>query len=216
MLESGERNVSVVEYVFPFAVAFAVLLLIATAQLIGLGDLIGDADADGSIGDAHAGPLEGLASILGIGRLPFLIWLAILLLMFSGIGITGQFLLDTIFGSMMPPTPAALLATVPAFVLTAITSRIVAPIVPRDETTAVGIETLLGKRGIVDIGTSRRGCAARVIVRDIYGQPHNVMVEPHDDGAEFVAGEEVLLVRLENGLFYAISTADRRLGPVED
>ena len=41
------------------------------------------------------------------------------------------------------------------------------------------------------------------------------MVEPHEDGAEFLQGDEVLLVRLEDGLFYGISTSDRRLGPVE-
>lgn len=206
---------SVVEYNFPFAVAFAVLLLIAVAQVIGLGDLIGDADHDVDAGHADAGALEGLASLLGIGRVPFLIWLSILLLMFSGIGVTGQFLLDSTLGSMMQPTPAALLAAFPAMIATAVVARLLAPIIPRDETTAVGVETLVGKRGTVDIGTARRGCPARVIVRDAYAQPHNVMVEPHDDGAEFVAGEEVLLVRLEDGLFYAISTADRRLGPVD-
>ncbi len=205
---------TLVEYLFPFAVAFVVLLLIAVAQVIGLGDLIGESDHDADAGHADAGALDGLASLLGIGRVPFLIWLAILLLTFSGIGVTGQFLLDSLLGSMMAPTPAALLAAVPALLATALLSRLLEPLVPRDETTAVGIDSLLGKRGTVDIGTARRGSPARVIVRDTYGQPHNVMVEPHDDGAAFVAGEEVLLVRLDNDLFYAISTADRRLGPV--
>lgn len=205
---------SVVAYNFPFAVAFVVLLLIAAAQVIGLGDLIGEPDHDAHIDHAHAGPLEGMASLLGIGRVPLLIWLAILLLMFSGIGITGQFLLDSIAGGMMEPHRAALLTVIPAFLTTAVVSRIIAPIIPRDETTAVDIDTLVGKRGAIDIGVARRGHAARAIVRDTYGHPHNVMVEPHDDGAEFVAGDEVLLVRLEGGTFFAISTADRRLGPV--
>jgi len=115
---------------------------------------------------------------------------------------------------MIHPLPAAGLTAVPALFFTGIAARLVAPIIPGDETTAIHIEYLLGKRGRIDIGVARRGCPARAIVRDTYGQPHNVMVEPHEDGAEFLAGDEVLLVRLENDLFYAISTSDRRLGPV--
>lgn len=202
---------SVVDYNLPFAIAFVVLLLVAAAQLIGLGDLIGDADADL---DAHAGPLEGLASVVGFGRVPFLVWLALLLLFFSGIGVTGQFLIESVAGAMLQPLPAAGLAALPALILTGIAARLLGPLIPGDETTAVDIDTLLGKRGRIDIGTARRGNPARAIVRDAYGHPHNVMVEPHHDGIELLSGDEVLLVRLEGGLFYAISTSDRQLGPV--
>jgi len=202
--------VSFLEYNLPFAVAFALLFLVAAAQVVSLGDLAPEADFDGS----DAGAMEGLASVLGFGRVPFLAWLAILLLMFSGVGISGQYLLGELVGSMLPPLPAAALAALPALLLTGVASRILAPIVPRDETTAVHIDALLGKRGRIDIGSARRGHPARAVVKDIHGQPHNVMVEPHEDGAEFIAGDEVLLVRLENDLFYAISTSDRRLGPV--
>ena len=201
---------SFLEYNLPFAVAFALLILVALAQVVGLGDLAGEPDIDA--GDA--GPMEGLASILGIGRMPFLAWLAIFLLMFSGVGVTGQYLLDGILGTMLTPLPAAALAVLPALLLTAVGARVLSPIVPRDETTAVHVDALLGKRGRIDIGTARRGHPARAVVKDIHGQPHNIMVEPHEDGAEFLAGDEVLLVRLENDLFYAISTSDRRLGPV--
>ena len=115
---------------------------------------------------------------------------------------------------MLPPFPAAAAAVLPALLLTSLVSRILAPIIPRDETTAVRIEALLGKRGRIDIGSARRGNPARATVKDIHGQIHNVMVEPHEDSAEFLAGDEVLLVRLDNDLFYAISTSDRQLGPV--
>lgn len=209
MLSGGSR-VSFLEYNLPFAVAFALLVLVALAQIVGLGDLAGEPEID----SGHAGAMDGLASILGFGRVPFLVWLAIFLLMFSGVGISGQYLIDGLIGSMLPPLPAAGLAVIPALMLTSVGARVLAPIVPRDETSAIHIENLLGKRGSIDIGTSRRGNPARAVVKDAFGQPHNVMVEPHEDGAEFQAGDEVLLVRLENDLFYAISTSDRRLGPV--
>ncbi|MDP9423308.1 MAG: YqiJ family protein [Pseudomonadota bacterium] len=201
---------SFLDYNLPFAVAFALLILVALAQVVGLGDLAGEPDVDAS----DAGAMEGLASILGIGRVPFLAWLAIFLLMFSGVGVTGQFLLDEMFGTVLAPLPAAALAVLPALLLTAVGARVLSPIVPHDETTAVHVDALLGKRGRIDIGSARRGHPARAVVKDIHGQPHNIMVEPHEDGAEFLAGDEVLLVRLENDLFYAISTSDRRLGPV--
>ncbi len=212
MLPSGRgHRLSVLDHNLPFAIAFAILLLIAAAQLLGLGELVGDSDGDVD----HAGPMEGVASLLGFGRVPFLIWLALVLLMFSGVGVTGQFLLDMMTGTMLPPLPAAALAAVPSLFLAGIGARLLAPIIPKDETTAVHVETLLGKRGRIDIGTARRGHPARAVVNDRFGHPHNVMVEPHDDGAEFLAGDEVLLVRLEDDLFYAISTSDRRLGPVD-
>ena len=147
--------------------------------------------------------------------MPFLVWLSLLLLMFSGIGVTGQFALDAVSGSMMPPGLAAALAAFPSLLLTSVAARVLEPIMPRDETTAIEVSSLLGKRGAISIGTARRGSPARASVRDHFGQAHNVMVEPHEDGAEFLQGDEVLLVRLEDGLFYGISTSDRRLGPVE-
>ena len=202
---------TIVDYNLPFAIAFAILFLIAVAQIIGLGDLIGDADADAD----HSGAMDGLASVLGIGRVPFLVWLALLLLAFSGIGVTGQFALQALTGSMMAPGLAAVLAAFPSLLATALFARILAPIMPRDETTAIEVSSLLGKRGTISIGAARRGHAARALVKDYYGQPHNVMVEPHQDDAEFLEGDEVLLVRLQDGLFYAISTSDRQLGPVE-
>ena len=209
---------TIVDYNLPFAIAFVILFLLAIAQVVGLGDLIGDHDAHADVGHGdigHAGPIDGLTSLLGIGRVPFLVWLSLLLLMFSGIGVTGQFALDALTGSMMSPGLAAALAAFPSLLLTSLFARVLEPIMPRDETTAIEVSSLLGKRGAISIGTARRGSPARASVRDHYGQAHNVMVEPHEDGAEFLQGDEVLLVRLEDGLFYGISTSDRRLGPVE-
>ena len=211
-------TMTIVDYNLPFAIAFAILFLLAVAQMVGLGDLIGHHDAHADIGHGdigHAGPVDGLTSLLGIGRVPFLVWLSLLLLMFSGVGVTGQFALEALSGSMMDPGLAAALAAFPSLLLTSLFARVLQPIMPRDETTAVEVSSLLGKRGTVSIGTARRGSPARVVTRDHFGQSHNVMVEPHEDGAEFTQGDEVLLVRLEDGLFYAISTSNRQLGPVD-
>jgi hypothetical protein len=44
-------------------------------------------------------------------------------------------------------------------------------------------------------------------VIDGHGQPHFVMVEPHDDADELRSGETALLVRREGSLFFALPEA---------
>lgn len=204
---------------FPFAAAFILLFAIALMQVIGLGDLFGDAEIDGDFDldadvDADVGALDSLTSVLGLGKVPFLIWLSVLLFTFSSTGFIGQTLIESLSGSMLPALIAAPLALLPTVPLTGVAVSGLARILPQDETSAVARKTLLGKRGHIDIGTSRRGSPARAIVKDIHGQSHNVMVEPHEDGAIYAAGDEILLVRQDGDLFFAISDIDRRLGTV--
>ena len=77
----------------------------------------GDGPREPDVDAGHAGAMDGLASVLGFGRVPFLAWLAIFLLMFSGVGITGQYLLSELLGTMLAPLPAAALAALPALLL---------------------------------------------------------------------------------------------------
>ena len=54
----------------PFAVALALLALLAIVQVVGLGHLLGhgDVDVDAGAPDGHADLGGGLASLLGIGQ----------------------------------------------------------------------------------------------------------------------------------------------------
>lgn len=202
----------------PFAVSFTLLFLIAAMQVLGIGDLFGDADADADLdvdgGHDSPGALAGLASLVGVGRLPFLMWLSLFLFLYSATGVVGQSLIEGATGAMLPAALGGALALLPALVLAGAGSALLERILPQDETSAVSRATLVGKRGHIDIGTARRGNPARARVLDTFGQAHNVMVEPHEDGAAYAAGEEVLLVRREGELFFAIADSDRRLGTV--
>lgn len=40
------------------------------------------------------------------------------------------------------------------------------------------------------------------------------MVEPHEAGSQFYAGDEILLVRREDNTFFATGMAERRLSPI--
>ena len=86
---------------------------------------------------------------------------------------------------------------------------------PKDETTAVSIDSLVGRFAVLDLGTSKKGSPARAKVLDIHGHPHFVMVEPDNEGQQFTSGEKLLLVRREGDVFKAISQGGQHVPRLE-
>ncbi|KPL67916.1 hypothetical protein SZ64_07165 [Erythrobacter sp. SG61-1L] len=200
----------------PFMAALAVMLLLALAQLFGALDFDSEAGFDADLdGDGDLGFVEGLLSLFGIGRVPFTVWLALFLFLFAGLGVGIQSLAQGLLGAPLDRWLAAALTVVPALPVTGLVSRPLARILPRDETSAVTLDSLVGRRARIVTGKSRAGSPARAQVRDIHDHPHHVMVVPHEDGAEIGEGEEVLLVRREGETFYGIALQDRRLAPAD-
>ncbi len=197
----------------PFAVALALMVLLALLQAFGLGHLFGDHDLDGNA-DADGGLADGLLLFLGIGRVPFMVWLASFLLLFAALGVGIQSVSEGLLGAPLDRWLAAVLAAGAALPVTGALVRPLARILPGDETTAVGLDSLVGRRARVLIGRAAAGHPARAQVRDRFGRPHNVMVEPHESGSEMLEGDEVLLVRREGETFYCIALQERRLAPV--
>lgn len=201
----------------PFAAALGIMLILAIVQMIGVADF-GDADVDLDLdgeGLPDAGMFDGLLTLLGIGRIPLTIWLALFLLMFAGIGLSMQELATSLTGSPLYSWLAALIAGVAAIPVTGVFARPLGRIMPKDHTTAVSTESLVGRRATISIGVARAGSPARARVKDIHGQTHRVMVEPHEESSELHEGDEVLLVRREGNQFYATALAERRLSPTQ-
>ena len=92
--------------------------------------------------------------------------------------------------------------------MTGVGGRLLAWIIPQDETTAVSLDSLVGTRGTVTIGVARRGSPAQAQVRDAYGHAHYVMIEPQNEDHPIAQGETVLLVRREGHIFTALGAAD--------
>ena len=199
----------------PFAAALAIMLVLAIVQMIGVADF-GDADVDLDVdgeGMPDVGMFDGLLTLLGIGRIPLTIWLALFLLMFAGIGLSIQELATSLTGNPLYSWLAAVIAGVAALPVTGLFARPLGRILPKDHTTAVSTETLVGRRATISIGVARAGSPARARVKDVHGQTHRVMVEPHEATSELHEGDEVLLVRREGNQFYATALAERRLSP---
>lgn len=198
----------------PFSVALVLMLMIGAAELVGLGassvhlDVHADVHADG-----HGG--ADLLGWLGIGKVPLLIVLTVLLAFFALLGIGLQQLATQLLGAPLSPWLAAPAAFVAALPLTGVGARGLARILPLDETTAIGLGALVGRRAEIVIGQARRGFPARARVRDVHGQTHYVMVEPTDDDIVLDAGVTALLVRREGELFYGLPDANPLLAAVD-
>ena len=183
----------------PFSVALLVMLLIGVVEALGLGASAAhlDADVGGDVGG-------DLLAWLGVGRVPLLMLIVVFLALFGLTGLAVQQLAGPL--TLWIAAPAAGAAALP---LTGLGARGLARIVPGDETTAVSLDTLVGRRGTITIGTARRGSPAQARVRDIHGQVHYVMVEPYDDDLAIAEGETVRLDRRDGNIFIAVGRTDR-------
>lgn len=205
-------------YNLPFALAFAVLFFIGLLQVFGAGDLFDgdveiDMDADMADGLEASGFMDGLFSVLGLGKVPFLIWLSCLLFIFATIGVIGQAVIAGSIGAPLSAGLAALLAAAAALPLNGLAVRPIGALLPKDETSAVNLESLVRRDAVIQTGTARAASPARARVKDAFGHPHFVMVEPHDEKAALTEGETVLLVRREGELFYAVPYQSNLLMP---
>ncbi len=194
----------------PFSVALLLMLLIGAAEAIGLGASAAHlhVGAEGEGGD--------LLGWLGIGEVPLLVILVVLLALFGLIGMAGQQLAAALLGAPASPWIAAPLALVAALPLTGSCARALARILPTDETTAVCLDSLIGKRATVVVGSARQGCAARAQVRDAYGQVHYVMLEPSDERQTIGEGETALIVAREGELFIGLSEGGSSLSVLDE
>jgi hypothetical protein len=194
---------------FPFSVALLVMLLIGVVEAIGLG-------ASAAHLDVHADGGGDLLAWLGFGRVPLLILIVVFLALFGMIGLTLQQVVTALAGVPMAPWNAAALAGLAALPLLGISARGLARVLPGDETTAVSLDSLLGKRATILVGTARRGSAARAQVRDTHGQVHHVMMEPLGDAEAIAEGGTALLVRREGDLFIGLVEGDAHLPRLDD
>lgn len=151
-------------------------------------------------GEALASPTSGgLPDILGLRKQPLTIWLAIFLALFAGAGLALQSAMMGIFGQMLPRLIAVPLALLTALALARTISGALARLIPRDESSAISERSLGRRRGIVTVGTARRGSPAQVRITDGYGNTHYAMLEPLSDKDEIPQGAEVLVLRPRGG-----------------
>jgi hypothetical protein len=181
----------------------AIGLVLGLAVLESLGLLLGHGGLSGWaehwLPDIHGPDADGLLGWLHIGKVPLTILLILFLTAFGLAGFVSQIVARQIFGQFLPLPLAAAGAVVLALPAVRVLGGALGRIIPKDETFAVSLDELVGRIATVVTGTARQGLPAQARVRDALGRSHYVMVEPDENGGEFPAGSEVLLIRRTGG-----------------
>lgn len=187
----------------PFGIGFALIVAIALVEGLGmlvsmspsnlLDDLLPDIDGD-----------SGLDRVLGwlhVGKVPALVLLLLFLSGYTVFGYSLQLVANGLFGGYLPAAVAGLLAVPAGMATVRGLGALIAHIIPRDETSAVSEQSLVGRVGVIVGGVARAGMAAQARVKDSHGRSHYLMVEPDIATEVFDEGSQVLIVR-KAGAFY--------------
>lgn len=157
--------------------------------------------------DGGSGFLVAFCSWLYLGRMPLLFWLIIF---FGGYGVLGlvlQLNAENYLGNLITPLIALPSVFVINLFVTHFFCRIVNPIIPKDETTAIQLSELIGLTGEIVIGTAKPNYPAQAKVKDQHGTVHYIMVVPLND-TEFTQGDKVIVYERNNEIFSVISSAE--------
>ncbi|MGI2257983.1 YqiJ family protein [Shewanella sp. GXUN23E] len=193
----------------PFAVAISMVVLLGCIELLslltgwGFSNLFDDFfGADVEVDTDVTGGFTGLVGWLCLNRLPLLVWLVMALTLFAIAGFTLNYLtalfLEALFSEWLTIVFALLMA--------ALGCRLLGPglaaVLPKNETSAVSIDSLAGCVGVVTLATASPGKPAEVMVRDASLQKHYVLVEP-ELAEEFTRGTQVVLLRKQGNRWLA-------------
>jgi membrane protein implicated in regulation of membrane protease activity len=191
----------------PFVAAVIVVLIIGIVEGIaahfgfGISEWLNDFAPEGIEGAA-----DSWLGWLHIGKAPLLVMLVILLTAFALIGLTMNAITHGLLGFYLYPLLSVPLALVGAVPVARISGAAIARIVPKDETSAVTLDTLVGHVAVVMNGTARANYHAEAKVKNEQGQTFYVRVEPEGETDEFKSGESVLLVKhISGSRFLAIA-----------
>jgi hypothetical protein len=196
-------NLIVAPETLPFGIGFALIVCIALVE--GLGMLF--ALSPSNLLDARLPEFDaegGLDRVLGwlhVGKVPALVLLLLFLTGYTVFGYGLQLVAKSLLGAYLPALVAGLLAVPVGLTTVRALGSLIAYIIPRDETSVVSEQSLVGRAGVISAGHARRGMAAQARVKDSYGRTHYLMVEPDVEDEVFNEGSQVLIVS-KTGAFY--------------
>lgn len=181
----------------PFGIGLALIVAIALLEGIGmmislspsnwLDDMLPEVDSESG--------LDKLLGWLHLGKVPSLVLLVLFLTGYTVFGYALQMACHGLLGFYLPGWLAGVIAVPSGLATVRGLGALIARIIPKDETSVVSEQTLIGRTGTVSAGVARRGLAAQARVKDAFGRTHYLMVEPDLDDEVFEEGTQVLIVR---------------------
>lgn len=173
-----------------FGVPFALGVLLVVCSALGAAELddMVEADGEGLAGD------QGLLAWLGLGRVPAIIVVTFLLLIFGGVGLLLCTPLSAAFGGAGGFFATVPVASASAFVGTSLGTRGLALIMPQTESYAPDADELLGRQGRVSVCLDAVSCIVRVT--DAAGAEHRLQcrMATDDAAASIAVGDSVVLI----------------------
>ncbi|MBN2881875.1 YqiJ family protein [Candidatus Woesearchaeota archaeon] len=157
---------------------------------------------------------NALTKVLGwmnVGRVPLLVIIIAFLTIFGIMGFILQFFVYELIGMYLNVFVAVVLVFVISLPVTKSFTKILQKILPKDESSAISVNDLIGKVVTITLAKSIKGNPAEAKFTDIHGQTHYIMVEPQEDGVVFEQGESVILSKKNSSIFYAIKNENRIL-----
>lgn len=195
------------EQSWPFVVALMLLILVTVLE--GASVLMGF-NASGWLDhilpdpwDGVHGPADSLLGWLHVGRVPALVLIVIFLAAFSFTGLAINLVVHRVFGFWVHALISTPVAVISAMPVVRILGAGLARVIPKDESSAVTLDTLIGQVALLVGGEARKGNPAQGKVVTNAGQTLYLMIEPDDAQVTFVSGDKVLLVRQLGGTRFA-------------
>lgn len=202
---------------FFYSASLILMLLIAILEGVliiigvGLSDMIDslipdfDTEVDFSV-DNDGFALSKFFSWIRLKEVPILMLFVIFLSSFGMIGLIIQVILLNISTTLW----SSGIAFIPAFILAIYSLNIfggwLSRILPKDETSSISKNDLIGHVAVITLGKARKDFPAEAKTRDKYGQTHYFMIEPSEEKIEFIQGDKVLILKEIGNIF--IGTMD--------
>jgi hypothetical protein len=179
----------------PYFFALCFLLILFAIEVLGL--LIGmglshafdsliDFDVDTDIG--------GHLSLLGLGKVPFIVWLTFFFGLFAIIGYSANAISGSLLANYIPVWLSIVPVGIASFMINGFLCTVFAQVFPQFETTAVSTDTFSGRAAKVTIGDATHTKFAMGVVLDEHNTSHNIRIQAMDSDVVLNQNKQVILV----------------------
>lgn len=160
-----------------------------------------DTDHNGIPDVLEGSSMMGVVSWIGFGKVPATIVFALFLAYFSIFGLVINWIslkqLAVTWPWMITTPFAVILSMMPLRIAT----RVIAKVLPKDFSTAVSVDELVGTQARIITGTATASMSAEARARDRFGETHFVRVKPIDPTESIPKDTLVYLDKREGGHF---------------
>lgn len=177
----------------PFTAALAVVAVLGVVELVLLVTSgLGLSDMLEWMLHTDSFPETAWTNWLIVRGLPLSVATILLLAFFGSSGFAIQSVSNELQGSTLPLAAVVIASLVVGWIGLRFAGRVLAPLFGTN-TTAVSLDTLIGKKASILSPHCRADLLAEVQVTDAHGSVHVLMVTPAEGQPDFVQGDEVVL-----------------------